>query len=119
MSQEKAGNVSMENIYRLDGRVPVGKAIPFGLQHVLAMFVSNLTPITARTLPAGDCVPDSERDVRRRNRFHDSALSYMEGWRKTAHHYGCEFHLCNHFINHCRKLWLPDRNRRRIGRRHL
>lgn len=46
MSQEKAGNVSMENIYRLDGRVPVGKAIPFGLQHVLAMFVSNLAPIT-------------------------------------------------------------------------
>jgi len=36
----------MENIYRLDGRVPVGKAIPFGLQHVLAMFVSNLAPIT-------------------------------------------------------------------------
>lgn len=46
MSQEKAGNVSMENIYRLDDRVPVGKAIPFGLQHVLAMFVSNLAPIT-------------------------------------------------------------------------
>lgn len=37
---------SIENIYRLDGRVPVGKAIPFGLQHVLAMFVANLTPIT-------------------------------------------------------------------------
>ena len=46
MSQEKAGNVSMENIFRLDGRVPVAKAIPFGLQHVLAMFVSNLAPIT-------------------------------------------------------------------------
>lgn len=40
------GNVSMDNIYRLDGRVPLGKAIPFGLQHVLAMFVANLTPIT-------------------------------------------------------------------------
>lgn len=39
-------NVSTENIYRLDGRVPVLKAIPFGLQHILAMFVSNLTPIT-------------------------------------------------------------------------
>lgn len=38
-------NVSIENIYQLDGRVPVLKAIPFGLQHVLAMFVSNLTPI--------------------------------------------------------------------------
>ena len=37
--------VSIDNIYRLDGRVPVGKAIPFGLQHVLAMFVANLVPI--------------------------------------------------------------------------
>lgn len=39
-------NCSVSNIYRLDGRVPVGKAIPFGLQHILAMFVANLTPIT-------------------------------------------------------------------------
>lgn len=39
-------NVSTENIYRLDGRVQILKAIPFGLQHILAMFVSNLTPIT-------------------------------------------------------------------------
>ena len=37
---------SINNIYKLDGRVPVMKAIPFGLQHVLAMFVANLTPIT-------------------------------------------------------------------------
>ena len=37
---------SVSNIYKLDGRVPVIKAIPFGLQHVLAMFVSNLAPIT-------------------------------------------------------------------------
>ena len=36
---------SVENIYKLDGRVPVAKAIPFGLQHVLAMFVSNVTPV--------------------------------------------------------------------------
>ena len=35
----------MDNLYRLDGKVPLQKAIPFGLQHVLAMFVSNLTPI--------------------------------------------------------------------------
>ena len=45
MSQEKSV-ARMENIYKLDGRVPIGKAIPFGLQHVLAMFVSNLAPIT-------------------------------------------------------------------------
>ena len=37
---------SIKNIYKLDGRVPVAKAIPFGLQHVLAMFVSNLAPIS-------------------------------------------------------------------------
>ena len=37
---------SINNIYQLEGRVPVAKAIPFGLQHILAMFVSNLTPIT-------------------------------------------------------------------------
>ena len=36
---------STENLYQLDGRVPIGKALPFGLQHVLAMFVSNITPI--------------------------------------------------------------------------
>lgn len=37
---------SVSNIYKLDGYVPVVKAIPFGLQHVLAMFVSNLAPIS-------------------------------------------------------------------------
>ena len=39
-------NCSISNIYKLDGRVPIGKAIPFDLQHILAMFVSNLAPIT-------------------------------------------------------------------------
>ena len=42
----KEKNVSTSNIYQLDGWVPLGTAIPFGLQHVLAMFVANLTPIT-------------------------------------------------------------------------
>lgn len=37
--------MAKSNIYELDGRVPVAQAIPFGLQHVLAMFVSNITPI--------------------------------------------------------------------------
>lgn len=38
-------NVSDDNIYKLDGRVPLAKAIPFGIQHVLAMFVSNVVPL--------------------------------------------------------------------------
>ncbi len=36
---------SIDNIYRLDGRVPISRAIPFGLQHVLAMFVANVAPL--------------------------------------------------------------------------
>lgn len=36
---------SIDNIYRLDGMVPVQKAVPFGLQHILAMFVANISPI--------------------------------------------------------------------------
>lgn len=32
-------------IYELDGRISVQKAVPFGLQHVLAMFVANIAPI--------------------------------------------------------------------------
>lgn len=49
-------NVDMKNIYQLDGRVPLGKAIPFGLQHVLAMFVANIAPII---IVAGACGLDT------------------------------------------------------------
>lgn len=38
-------NSSVSNIYQLEGRVPVSRAIPFGLQHILAMFVANISPI--------------------------------------------------------------------------
>lgn len=43
--EQKKKAAGTENIYRLDGRVPLQKAIPFGLQHVLAMFVANLAPV--------------------------------------------------------------------------
>ena len=51
----KTSNVN--NIYQLDGRVPIVKAIPFGMQHILAMFVANLTPITI-IAAAGGLVQD-------------------------------------------------------------
>lgn len=38
-------SASIRNIYTLEGRVPVMNAIPFGLQHILAMFVANIAPI--------------------------------------------------------------------------
>ncbi len=43
---------SMNNIYTLDGKVPLLQSIPFGLQHVLAMFVANIAPIM---IVAGAC----------------------------------------------------------------
>lgn len=41
------------NLYQLDGRVPLVQAVPFGLQHVLAMFVANITPIIILANVAG------------------------------------------------------------------
>ncbi len=38
-------SASIQNIYTLDGSVPFFKSLPFGLQHVLAMFVANIAPI--------------------------------------------------------------------------
>lgn len=78
-------NCSISNIYKLDGRVPIGKAIPFGLQHILAMFVSNLAPITmiARCRKGTGYrsrawYASSERNVRSRYRNDDPVISFME-----------------------------------------
>ena len=42
---KNAQNVNVKNIYRLDGRVPIMKAIPFGLQHILVMFVAGIATL--------------------------------------------------------------------------
>ena len=34
-----------ETAFQMDGKMPLSQAIPLGLQHVLAMFVGNLTPL--------------------------------------------------------------------------
>lgn len=50
-------NCKPSNLYRLNGRVPLLKAIPYGLQHVLSMFVANLVPVIlvcAAVVYAGD-----------------------------------------------------------------
>ena len=51
---------SVDNIYSLEGRVPLAKAIPFGLQHILAMFVANIAPII---IVAGACGLDSSQSA--------------------------------------------------------
>ena len=42
-----------ENAFKLDGTMPLSQAIPLGLQHVLAMFVGNLTPLLIITGTCG------------------------------------------------------------------
>ena len=51
-NDRSTASASMDNIYTLNGRVPLLKSIPFGLQHVLAMFVANITPVM---IVAGAC----------------------------------------------------------------
>ena len=41
----KHENKPLSTPYDLDGRIPLKLAIPLGMQHVLAMFVGNLTPL--------------------------------------------------------------------------
>ena len=54
MKQKETNTIaSMDNIYTLDGKVPLLKSIPFGLQHVLAMFVANIAPIMIVTGACG------------------------------------------------------------------
>ncbi|MCR5078754.1 MAG: purine permease, partial [Bacilli bacterium] len=45
MGREGAKKTAMEeNLYQFDGMIPVSKGIACGLQHIMAMFFSNITP---------------------------------------------------------------------------
>ncbi len=47
MKTQKFQKPQYTSPYDLDGRIPLLQAIPLGLQHVLAMFVGNLSPLMA------------------------------------------------------------------------
>ena len=44
-SKTSSKEARIENVYQLEGRGPIAKALPFGLQQVLAMFVANVAPL--------------------------------------------------------------------------
>lgn len=50
----------MSSPYEFEGRLPLKQAIPLGLQHVLAMFVGNLTPVLIIT---GTCSAMADGDA--------------------------------------------------------
>ncbi len=43
--QQETQPLYNDPIYKFEGQIPFRKAVPFGLQHVLAMFVANIAPI--------------------------------------------------------------------------
>ena len=49
----KPKNSLSEEAFKFDGKMPLSQAIPLGLQHVLAMFVGNLTPLLIITGACG------------------------------------------------------------------
>lgn len=65
----------VSNIYQLDGRVPLVKAIPFGIQHILAMFVANLTPITM--IAAAGNLPQAEVAVLLQNAMFAAGIATL------------------------------------------
>ena len=73
----QAPECSINNIYQLDGRVPLGKAIPFGLQHILAMFVSNLAPITLIAASAQPAMPQAEVAVLLQNAMFAAGIATL------------------------------------------
>ena len=52
MNKKQKSQQNYSTPYEMDGKLPLLEAIPLGLQHVLAMFAGNLTPIL---LIAGAC----------------------------------------------------------------
>ena len=49
----KKSNQLSANAFQMNGKMPLKQAIPLGLQHVLAMFVGNLTPLILITGACG------------------------------------------------------------------
>lgn len=102
------------------GKLPLTKAVPLGLQHVLAMFVGNLTPILIITgacgIGAGSEFAELQVDLLQNamlvagDRDIGAALRHRSCGRKGPHYHGNQLrlHRCiqqcgkGHGRRHCR-----------------
>ena len=94
-NHSKAGS-AMGTPFQFEGKLPLKQAIPLGLQHVLAMFVGNLTPILIIT---ADC-------------YVSAALRDWTYRRKGSDHHGYQFRIhwsvpeyCEYYGWRCCCLW--------------
>jgi len=72
--------------YQFEGRIPLSQAIPLGLQHVMAMFIGNLTPLII-VMGACGLTADAGFAELRTDVFHRT------GRRKGTYRYGNLFGL--------------------------
>ena len=82
--------------YNFTAKIPLGQAIPLGLQHVLAMFVGNLTPILIIT---SACAAMSDEE-----QFAAVQVSLL---RVSSRWYS--FSRSGRWAARCRSSWVPAR----------
>ena len=103
--EEKVADVSTENIYRLNGRVPLKKAIPFGLQtrtgHVCIKPGAGADCLQCRAGKRNRGTFDFSRDhtaftmcdVRGRYRNMYAVISGVEDWVWASDCYGSQLYV--------------------------
>ena len=103
--------VSFEALSSLDAPVSFWKGIPFGLQHVMAMFVANLAPIF---LVATAAKMDAAQSAGRRSRHLPAAVRCVADWFPSAdgHRHFLHLRRGRHVDRAASGLW---RSRRRRG----
>ena len=121
-----AADCSINNIYRLEGRVPITKAIPFGLQHILAMFVSNLAPITIIAGASRTPLTPAQLGMLLQNAMFVAGIAtliqlypHLARRLEAAGGHGRQLYLCNGAQRHFRQLRLSGRRGSRAGRRSV
>ena len=119
----KTKSADISNIYRLDGRVPAAKAIPFGLQHILAMFAGKYRSDTHRSRSQrSEQRPEREahpkRDDYRRHRYTGPAVPSVAHRLRTADRHGHQLYLCLGLLLYRARLRL-QRDHGRSHRRRL
>ena len=101
-SEKTSGSARSLGVFSFEGDMPLAQAIPLGLQHVLAMFVGNLTPLfdrDGRVRSGGRRVrrraagAAAERHVDRWRGNLGPAVRHRPCWRQGAYHHGHVFGL--------------------------
>lgn len=93
-----AAPMSKNPVYDFHGKISAGKAVPFGLQHVLAMFVDNIAPHSDRyrcgtyaTRAGGR--PGAGSDDYCRCGFPSSDVPAGTSGQRSPRHYGNQLYL--------------------------